>query len=91
MRELRVDGCKNLLRHLHHGHLETAMNEVFGHLQPDKAAAHDDRTRARSGGQAGTARNPFVDSARIGNGADMEDAGQIDPRQGRPHGSCAGR
>ena len=80
-----VDGCHHLWRHLHDSHFRSGMNKVFRHLQPDEAAAHDDRPL-----------HPMLlyvclYPVRVVHVPQREDAFAVDALQRRTHGRGTGR
>ena len=88
---LRVERRHDLIEHLDDGHLESAVDQVLGHLQADVSAAHHhglprlvqglESGRPGLFGQgAGIPLYPLPDLSRIGHGPHREDARQVDPR-----------
>ncbi len=72
---LGVERGHHLRQLLDDRHSQPAVHEVLGHLETDEAPADDDRLAARS------VREPRANPARVGDRADHEDAGQVDPRR----------
>ena len=92
-RKFFIRRSEDLACHFHDGRFEAAMDQILGHLQPDEAAANNHGAELCFRGLNGRAArcNPFVDVPGVGHRADMEDAGQVYPRQRRPDGRRARR
>ena len=102
VRHLGVQRRQDLVAQLDERHVEAAMHQVLGRLQPDEAAADDHRpglgphgleagVAVHPGQEHRTLLDPLADRPGVGHGAHLEDAGQVDAGQWRADRRRAGR